>query len=251
MKSTSRIPDTAKTIDGGAVLLLDHVSMTYTDGDTTRRVLDDINLVVNSGETVALMGPSGSGKSTVMAIAGGLEIPTTGSVQVDGVVLDSMTVNERARLRRSSIGYVFQDFNLLSSLTALDNVALPLELDGTSTKKARQLATEALEIVGMGALAQQRPDTLSGGERQRVAIARAIVGERRLVLADEPTGALDTRNGDAISSLLTSLAAAGAGVLIVTHDYKQAAYADRIVQIADGVIHHSDFPSTAGDIKTV
>ena len=186
------------------------------------------------------MGASGSGKSTLLAIAGGMETPTSGAARVAGVDLASQDPNERAAMRRTTIGYIFQDFNLLTALTALDNVAMPLELDGMSARNARKAAMDALERVSMASHAHQLPDVLSGGERQRVAIARAVVGSRRLVLADEPTGALDEDNGAAIMAELRTLANRDAAVLLVTHDSAIAGTADRTVRIADGRIQPDD-----------
>ena len=168
-----------------------HVSRTYGQGAAEVHALDDVNLTVEAGSMVAVMGPSGSGKSTLLTIAGSLEEPTSGEVLIGGTELAKISRNAKAQLRRRSIGYVFQDFNLLPGLTAAENVSLPLELDGVSTRKARLAGLKALDELGLGDRASAFPDQLSGGERQRVAIARAVVGDRRLLLADEPSGALD------------------------------------------------------------
>ena len=168
-----------------------HVSRTYGQGAAEVHALDDVNLTVEAGSMVAVMGPSGSGKSTLLTIAGSLEEPTSGEVLIGGTELATISRNAKAQLRRRSIGYVFQDFNLLPGLTAAENVSLPLELDGVSTRKARLAGLKALDELGLGDRASAFPDQLSGGERQRVAIARAVVGDRRLLLADEPSGALD------------------------------------------------------------
>ncbi len=180
------------------------------------------------------MGPSGSGKSSLLTIAGSLEDPTDGEVFVGGAALSGMSRNDKARLRRRSIGFVFQDFNLLSGLTAAENVAMPLELDGMPAREARVHAMTALQDLGVAARAQHYPDDLSGGERQRVAIARAVVGERRLVLADEPTGALDSVNGEAVMRLLRSVCSRGAAGVVVTHEAQLAAWANRVVFLRDG-----------------
>src|SRR5947199_1043542 len=180
------------------VLELAEVSKLYGDGPAQVHALRDVSLTVDEGELVAVMGPSGSGKSTLLTIAGTLEEPTTGEVLVGGAAVVGMSRNDRARLRRRSIGYVFQDFNLLAGLTAAENVSLPLELDGVSAKSARESGLRALEELGLLQRAGSFPDQLSGGERQRVAIARAVVGDRGLLLADEPSGALDSANGDAM-----------------------------------------------------
>ena len=182
------------------------------------------------------MGPSGSGKSTLLTLAGGLDSPTSGTVSVEGTDLASLGANGRARMRRTSIGYVFQDFNLIPALTAVENVALPRELDGESSRAARKLARAALEEVGIGELADRFPDNMCGGQQQRVAIARAVVGDRRLILADEPTGALDTETGEDILRLLRARCDAGAAGVLVTHEARHAAWADRVVFLRDGVI---------------
>ena len=189
---------------------------------------------VHAGELVAIMGPSGSGKSTLLTIAGTLEEATTGDVFVDGQDVSTMSRNDRARLRRRSIGYVFQDFNLLAGLTAAENVSLPLELDGTRARAAREVAMTALEELGLADRAGHYPDELSGGERQRVAIARAVVGDRRLLLADEPTGALDSVNGEGVMRLVRAACKRGVAGVVVTHDAQLASWADRVVFLRDG-----------------
>jgi putative ABC transport system ATP-binding protein len=217
-----------------ATLELRRVSKVFGSGPTEVHALREIDLSVERGELVAIMGPSGSGKSTLLTIAGSLELPTTGEVVVSGVELSCMSSNDRARMRRRSIGYVFQDFNLLAGLTAAENVALPLELDGTKAGAARKLGVRALEELGLDDRADRYPDELSGGERQRVAIARAVVGERQLLLTDEPTGALDSVNGEAVMRLLRAACQRGVAGVIVTHDPKLASWADRVVFLRDG-----------------
>jgi putative ABC transport system ATP-binding protein len=217
-----------------SVLDMHNVSRVYGEGVAEVHALDDISLSVDAGSMVAVMGPSGSGKSTLLTIAGSLEAPTSGEVVVAGQELSKLSRNARARLRRRSIGFVFQDFNLLPGLTAAENVALPLELDGTSARKARQSGLQALESLGLADRASHFPDQLSGGERQRVAIARAIVGEHQLVLADEPSGALDTANGEAVMRLIHSACKRGMAAVVVTHDAQLASWADRVVFLRDG-----------------
>jgi putative ABC transport system ATP-binding protein len=217
-----------------SALELQDVSKVYGEGPTVTNALCHVDLSVDPEELVAVMGPSGSGKSTLLTIAGSLEQPSTGEVLVGGVALSGMSRNDRARLRRRSIGYVFQDFNLLAGLTAAENVTLPLELDGTPAKAARTVGLAALEELGLGDRASRFPDELSGGERQRVAIARAIVGERRLLLADEPSGALDSANGEAVMRLIRSACQRGVAGVVVTHDAQLASWADRVVFIRDG-----------------
>jgi putative ABC transport system ATP-binding protein len=217
-----------------SALQLRQVSKVYGSGPTEVRALHDVDLSVEPGELVAIMGPSGSGKSTLLTIAGSLEAASSGHVLVDGVDLSSMSRSEQAKLRRRSVGYVFQDFNLLPGLTAAENVALPLELDGTGAKTARAAVLVALEELGVAVQAPRFPDELSGGERQRVAIARAIVGERRLLLADEPTGALDSVNGEAVMRLLRAATTRGVAGVVVTHEAHLASWADRVVFLRDG-----------------
>jgi putative ABC transport system ATP-binding protein len=219
-----------------AVVELRNVWKTYGSGPSEVGALRAIDLLVDGGELVAVMGPSGSGKSTLLTIAGSLEEPTSGEVLVDGFPLSGLSRNDRARLRRRSIGYVFQDFNLLPGLTAAENVGLPLELDGVGLKTARTRAVAVLEELGLADRAGRYPDDLSGGERQRVAIARAIVGDRRLLLADEPTGALDSVNGEAVMRLLRTATRRGVAAVLVTHDAQLASWADRIVFLRDGRI---------------
>jgi len=218
------------------MLELRAVSKTYGTGPTEVHALREADLSVEAGELVAIMGPSGSGKSTLLTIAGSLEEPTTGDVRVGGAVVSEMSSADRARLRRRSIGYVFQDFNLLSGLTALENVAMPLELDGVGLRHARATAQQGLEELGMGELAGRFPDDLSGGERQRVAIARAVVGDRRLLLADEPTGALDSVSGEAVMRRVRAACQGGVAGVMVTHDAQLASWADRVVFLRDGSI---------------
>ena len=217
-----------------SALELRHVSKIYGSGATEVHALVEVDLLVDPGELVAVMGPSGSGKSTLLTIAGSLEEPTSGQVLVEGVDLSLTSRNQRARMRRRSIGYVFQDFNLLAGSTAAENVTLPLELDGIAAKAARAIGLSALEELGVADLAARFPDELSGGERQRVAIARAIVGERRLLLADEPTGALDSVNGEGVMRLLRAATQRGVAGVIVTHEAQLASWADRVVFVRDG-----------------
>jgi putative ABC transport system ATP-binding protein len=217
-----------------ATLELRQVSKVYGSGPAEVQALMEVDLTVQAGELVAIMGPSGSGKSTLLTIAGSLEEPTRGEVLVDGSELSRMSRNDRARLRRRSIGYVFQDFNLLAGLTVVENVALPLELDGVRAKVARAIGLEALAELGLADRASRFPDELSGGERQRVAIARAVVGDRCLLLADEPSGALDSVNGEAVMRLLRAACQGGVAGVIVTHDAQLASWADRVVFLRDG-----------------
>jgi putative ABC transport system ATP-binding protein len=217
-----------------SVLELRHVSKTYGQGAAEVHALLDVDLSVEAGSMVAVMGPSGSGKSTLLTIAGTLEDPSDGDVLINGTPLTQMSRNAKARIRRRYIGYVFQDFNLLPGLTAAENVALPLELDGVSARKARLAGLKALDELGLGDRAGNFPDQLSGGERQRVAIARAVVGDRRLLLADEPSGALDSANGESVMRLIHAACKRGVAAVVVTHDAQLASWADRVVFLRDG-----------------
>jgi putative ABC transport system ATP-binding protein len=225
-----------------SMLELRQVSNSYGQGSAEVHALHDVSLTADEGAMVAVMGPSGSGKSTLLTIAGSLEDPTGGEVLVGGTALASMSRNERARLRRRAIGYVFQDFNLLAGLTAAENVALPLELDGIQGRQARAASMGALEDLGLADRADRFPDELSGGERQRIAIARAVVGERSLLLADEPSGALDSVNGEAVMRLVRAACHRGVAGVIVTHDAQLAAWADRVVFLRDGRVADQTVP---------
>jgi putative ABC transport system ATP-binding protein len=217
-----------------SVVQLHNVSRTYGQGAAEVRALANVDLEVDAGSMVAVMGPSGSGKSTLLTIAGSLEDPTSGEVAVAGQELAGMSRNAKARLRRRTIGYVFQEFNLLPGLTAAENVALPLELDGVPARKARASGLRALESLGLADRASAFPDQLSGGERQRVAIARAVVGHRQLLLADEPSGALDSANGEAVMRLIRAACQRGMAAVVTTHDAQLASWADRVVFLRDG-----------------
>jgi putative ABC transport system ATP-binding protein len=217
-------------------LELRQVSKVYGSGPSEVQALSRVDLSVERDELVAVMGPSGSGKSTLLTIAGSLEEASSGQVVVDGTDLATVSRTDRAKMRRRSIGYVFQDFNLLPGLKAIENVSLPLELDGLSSKTARAAALEAMEELDVADRADHYPDELSGGQRQRVAIARAIVGERALLLADEPTGALDSANGESVMRLLRAAAHRGVAGVIVTHEAQLASWADRVIFLRDGQV---------------
>lgn len=218
------------------VLRMRSVGKTHGRGAQRRDALVNVDLAVNEGELVAVTGRSGSGKTTLLNLAGGLDEATTGAVEVHGANLGDMTNAELASLRRRKVGYVFQQFNLIPTLTAGENVALPLELDGFAIADARDLAIEALVEVGLEGMGDRFPDELSGGEQQRVAIARGLVGPRTLLLADEPTGALDELTSEGIMRILRSRCDAGAAALLVTHEPAFAAWADRVVRLRDGHI---------------
>jgi len=216
------------------VLELIDVTRIHGRGVTAVHALRGVSLTVAAGELVAVMGPSGSGKSTLLNVAGGLDTVTTGAVLVEGHDLAALSKADLAAVRRRSAGYVFQDLNLIPTLTAVENVALPLELDGR--RRTRTMARQALADVGGEDLADRDPDEMSGGQQQRVAIARALVGERRLVLADEPTGALDSETGEAVLTLLRRRVDQGCAGVLVTHESRHAAWADRVVFLRDGAI---------------
>ncbi|GAB3981925.1 ABC transporter ATP-binding protein [Plantactinospora veratri] len=230
-----------------SVLEIRDAYRTHGAGEAAVHALRGVTLTVRPGELVAVMGPSGSGKSTLLNLAGGLDRPTRGEVYVEGQQLRKLSRRQLAALRRRSIGYVFQDLNLLPSLTAAENVALPLELDGTGVRQARRLAVAALNDVGLAELGPRFPDEMSGGQQQRVAIARALVGERRLVLADEPTGALDSQTGESVLRLLRIRVDAGAAGVLVTHEARHAAWADRVVFLRDGVVADTSGPLGAAE----
>ena len=218
------------------------ITKIYGEGAAEVHALSNIELSVDAGSLVAVMGASGSGKSTLLTIAGSLEDPTSGEVYVGGRPLSSLSRNAKAQLRRQSIGYVFQDYNLLAGLSALENVSLPLELDGVAARKAQATAMEAIENFGLAERASHYPDELSGGERQRTAIARAVVGGRRLLLADEPSGALDSTNGEAVMRLILAACHRGMAAIVVTHDAQLASWADRVVFLRDGRIVDQTLP---------
>ena len=228
------------------VVQLEGASRSFGDGHTAVVALHPTDLRVGAGEFLAIMGPSGSGKTTLLSLVGGLDKPSAGEVTVDGKGVGSMRPRELALLRRRTVGYVFQDLNLLPGLTAGENVSLPLELDGRPAREARSAALAVLEALGLAGLEDRYPDDLSGGEQQRVAIARAMVGERTILLADEPTGALDSITGESVMRLLRLHCDGGGTVILVTHDAAHAAWADRVVFLRDGRIVDETKAARAG-----
>jgi len=224
----------------------------YGTGETAVIALDHINLSVEQGEFVAVMGPSGCGKSTLLHLLGGLDRPSEGTVTIDGIDLADMNDDELTCLRRRRMGFVFQFFNLIPVLTAVENASLPVTLDGIKPAEARQRASAWLARFGLGDRLTSRPDQLSGGQQQRVAVARALAAEPALVLADEPTGNLDTRSGDEIAALLRKVTKEfGRTVIMVTHDPRIAAYADRIIFLKDGVIVDETNLERRGTAETI
>ena len=243
--------DAARAEPGSAtedIVRLVGVSQHYGHGEAAVSALSGIDLTVRPGELVAVMGPSGSGKSTLLTIAGGLATPTSGEVIIEGTYLSTLGDKGIAALRRRALGYVFQDFNLVPTLTALENVILPLELDGIPLRPARRAGQTALDSVGLGDRLAAYPDDLSGGQQQRVAIARAIVGARRLILADEPTGALDSETGELVMRVIRERVDAGAAAILVTHEPRHASWADRIVFLRDGRVVDESARTRAEDL---
>lgn len=219
-----------------AVVEFRGAAKSFGSGHVRVDAVTDVSMLVARGELVAVMGPSGSGKTTLLSLAGGLDHPTSGTVLVEGRDLSRLGQAKLARLRRRRLGYVFQQLNLIDGLTTSENVSLPLELDGLRRGAARAKALDALKLVGLADLADRFPEELSGGEQQRAAIARAVVGDRSLLMADEPTGALDSITGEAVLRLLRDHCDRGGSGILVTHDARFAAWADRIVFLRDGRI---------------
>ena len=220
-----------------AILKLTDICKDYIQGKEPVRVLKNINLTVERGDYLAIMGPSGSGKTTLMNIIGCLDVPTSGTYELDGRNLKDLTDDELADIRNRHLGFVFQSFHLLPKMDAVDNVALPLLYAGVSLKERRERAEEALRAVGLGERIHFLPNQLSGGQCQRVAIARAMVGKPDLLLADEPTGALDTKAGYQIMDIFRQLSAEGMTIIMITHEPSIAACANKTYRILDGELH--------------
>ena len=217
-------------------IVIQDIVKTYQMGDSIVRALAGVNLTVEEGEFTAIMGPSGSGKSTLMNILGCLDRPTSGSYKLDGAEVATLGDDELAVTRNKKIGFVFQNFNLLSRMSALNNVALPMVYAGIPHKDRQARAQRGLEMVGLGSRVHHKPNELSGGQRQRVAIARALVNEPSIILADEPTGNLDSKSGDEIMEIFCELNQQGKTVILVTHEPEIAAYTRRTVTFRDGLI---------------
>ena len=223
-----------------SVIELENVEKVYQMGDTEVRALRGSNLEIGEGEFIAVMGPSGSGKSTLMNMMGALDVPTTGLVEVADKDLNKMGPDELALLRNQKVGFIFQEFNLLKNMNTIQNVMLPLTIQETPKSKRKERATNLLQKVGLGDRLEHMPSELSGGQRQRVSIARALANDPEIVLADEPTGNLDTDTGAKIMDLLTEFNNEGKTIIMVTHDPNDAEYADRTIKIKDGVTHPSE-----------
>ncbi len=217
-------------------IALANITKTYQMGDTLVAALAGVSLDIREGEFTAIMGPSGSGKSTLMNILGCLDRPTSGSYKLDGLEVATLNDDELALTRNKKIGFVFQNFNLLPRITALDNVALPLVYAGVGAKERKERAAEALDSVGLAKRMDHLPNELSGGQRQRVAIARALVNEPTIIMADEPTGALDTKSGDEVMDIFKTLNSYGRTIILVTHEPDIAAHAKRVIHVRDGLI---------------
>jgi putative ABC transport system ATP-binding protein len=231
-----------------SLIQAENLTKVYGSGDTAVTALDHINLSVEAGEFVAVMGPSGCGKSTLLHLLGGLDRPSEGQVFIAGQPINALSDDDLTKLRRRKIGFVFQFYNLIPVMDATENAALPVTLDGTSPAKAMAKAREWLEKVGLGNRLKNRPDQLSGGQQQRVAVARALVAEPAVVLADEPTGNLDSHASDEIAALLRQVADEwGRAVVMVTHDAHVASYADRIIFLKDGLIVEEKRPDPPGN----
>lgn len=226
-----------------SIIELENVEKEYEMGETIVRALRGASVDIKEGEFVAVMGPSGSGKSTLMNMIGALDIPTRGEVTIGGEKIGKMTEDKLALLRSEKVGFVFQEFNLISSMNAWQNVALPMVFRNTPRKERKERAQKLLKDVGLGERVDFRPSELSGGQRQRVSIARSLANNPDIILADEPTGNLDTKTGDKIMDLLTDLNDEGKTIIMVTHDPKDAEYADRTITIVDGVTNPEETDS--------
>ena len=241
------VPDSASERPARPLIEVEDLVKVYRTGDVELRALDGVSFSVAHGEFVAVMGPSGSGKSTTMNMLGCLDSPTEGRYLLDGRDVARLSGDELARVRNEKLGFVFQGFNLLPRLSAVDNVALPLVYSGVPSRERSERAREALERVGLGARLKHRPNQMSGGQQQRVAIARALVGRAPLILADEPTGNLDTRTSEEIMDLLVEVNREGKTVVLVTHEPDIAAYARRVLHFKDGRLVSDETPSGRGN----
>jgi len=222
------------TTDNNSLIKLEGVTKVFLTDEVETHALSGIHMEIRKGEYVSIAGPSGCGKSTLLSILGLLDTPTDGTYYLNGRPVHGLTLPERARIRNREIGFIFQSFNLIGDLTVYENVELPLTYRGMPASERKQRVTEALEKVGMGHRAKHLPSQLSGGQQQRVAVARALAGHPAVLLADEPTGNLDSKNGDAVMELLHSLHKAGSTIVMVTHDARFARHAERTIHVFDG-----------------
>jgi len=229
-----------------ALIHLENLSKVFYTDEVETHALAGIHLEIQKGDYVAIAGPSGCGKSTLLSILGLLDSPTDGLYQLNGSAVQDLDLAQRARIRNREIGFIFQSFNLIGDLTVFENVELPLTYRGMRAAERRERSQKALERVGMGHRAKHLPSQLSGGQQQRVAVARALVGEPSILLADEPTGNLDSRNGDAVMELLRDLHRNGSTICMVTHDPRFARHADRTVHLFDGRVVDENVESAAG-----
>lgn len=218
------------------LIRVESLTKTYGMGASSVQALREVSLHIGEGEFVAIMGPSGSGKSTLMHLLGCLDMPTSGSYRLDGLIVEELDDDELAEIRNEKIGFVFQQFNLLPRTTALENVVLPLTYGRTRKRNIYELARETLKAIGLEDRMEHRPNELSGGQQQRVAIARALINDPSIVMADEPTGALDTKSGDEIMEILQDLNGKGKTIILITHERYIAEYSKRIIRLQDGQI---------------
>jgi len=227
-----------------ALIKLEGVKKVFYTDEVETHALDNINLEIRNGEYVAIAGRSGCGKSTLLSILGLLDTPTDGRYMLNGQLVTDLALSQRARVRNREIGFIFQSFNLIGDLTVYENVELPLTYRGMKSADRRQRVTEALEKVGMAHRAKHLPSQLSGGQQQRVAVARAVAGQPSILLADEPTGNLDSKNGEAVMELLRELHRGGATICMVTHDARYASHAERTIHLFDGRVVEESVVST-------
>jgi putative ABC transport system ATP-binding protein len=237
--------------EAAALIRLEGMSKVFYTDEVETHALSDVHLDVKKGEYVAISGPSGCGKSTLLSILGLLDSPTDGAYQLNGTPVQDLGPSQRSRIRNREIGFIFQSFNLIGDLTVYENVELPLTYRGMKASERKERATRALERVGVSYRAKHLPSQLSGGQQQRVAVARALVGEPSILLADEPTGNLDSRNGEAVMALLRDLHRAGSTICMVTHDARFARHAERTVHLFDGrVVSEEEAAQSAADSAT-